>query len=231
MVRSLKRVTRKDIRRPDQFVTFTGRLFHLVEEHRNAFVASLALILLVVLGLWGWDSYRSRQNRLAAQQYSRAVTLYRDGKFREALETLSHLNIYRSSPYTRFGLFYQANAHIALKEPAKAIEALQELLRQERKDPLLRQLAFMELGTTQERAGQCGEAAQSFSEAEKISGPFREEALLGKARCSTQNRDLNEALKSYRQYLTNYPASERIAAISLQIQELEAKVSQASPGK
>ncbi|MGH7772584.1 MAG: tetratricopeptide repeat protein [Candidatus Binatia bacterium] len=231
MVRPLKRFTRKDIRQPDQFVTFTRRLFHLAEGHRYAFVASLALILVGALALWGWDSYRSRQNRLAAQHYSRAVSLYRDGKFREAIEALSDLNIYRSSPYSRFGLFYQANSHIALKEPARAIEALQELLRRERKDPLLRQLAFMALGTTQERAGQCGEAVPTFSQAEKISGPFKEEALLGKARCSVQNRDPNEALKSYRQYLTDYPASERITAISLQIQELETKVREAGPGK
>jgi len=70
-----------------------------------------------------------------------------------------------------------------------------------------------------------------FAEAEKIAGPFKDDALLGKARCSLQIQDPKGALASYRQYLTNYPGSERSGEISLRIQEVEAKIGPGSTGK
>lgn len=220
----MKKITRKDIRRPDQFVTLAGKSFHLFRQHKTSFLVSVALIISVLLALWGWDLYRGRQNHLAAQEYSRALTLYHDGKYREALDALAHVSIYRSSPYSRLGLLYQSHSHVALQETAKAIATLQQLLNRERKEPFLRQLAFVTLAYAQERTGQCPEATRSFTEAQKLPGPFKEEAILGKARCFAQSQDFKAALNSYRQYLTDYPASERISEIALRVQELEAKV-------
>ncbi len=69
-----------------------------------------------------------------------------------------------------------------------------------------------------------------FAEAEKIAAPFRDEAILGKARCNLETQELKGALESYRQYLASYPSGERAGEISLRVQELEAKVA-ASGGK
>lgn len=224
MIRSPKRIRRKDIRRPDQFVTLARKLFDLTKEYKSLFLASVALLVAVLLALWGWNFYRERQDRLAAQQYSRALILYHDGKHREALDVLAHVSRSRSSLYSRLGLLYQAHSHIALQESAKAAAALQELLHRERKDHFLRQLAFLTLAYAQERTGQCQEASRNFTEAEKLQGPFKEEAILGKARCYAQSHNFKEALNSYRQYLTSYPGSERISEISLKIQEIEEKI-------
>ncbi|MFQ5902377.1 MAG: tetratricopeptide repeat protein [Candidatus Binatia bacterium] len=229
MVRSHKRITRRDIRRPDQFVTLTGRLFRLFEKHKAAFAGSLALIIAVFLSLWGWNYYTGRQNRLAAEQYSNALALYHDGQYRKALDALDQVKAYRWSTYSRLALLYQANSYIALKEPAKAVAAIQELLHKEKKETFVRQLGLMTLGYAQEAAGQCKEAVQSFAEAEKLQGVFREEALLGRARCSAKSRDFKGALDSYRLHLTNYPTSERNSEILLRIQEIEAKVNEAAP--
>jgi predicted negative regulator of RcsB-dependent stress response len=231
MVRSPKRITRKDIRRPDRFVTLTRTLFDLFAEHRTPVLLSLTLVLVLLAGLWGWDFYKGRQNRIAAEQYSRALSLYHQGKYRESLNAFAQVVSYRQSRYSPLALLYQANSYLALKEPAKAVETFQEFLRRERREPFLRQLAFLTLGHTQETAGQCKAAVVSFAEAAKLDGAFKEEALLGKARCSAQNRDLNEALNAYRQYLSSYPGSDRIGEISLRIQEIEAKSREAVRGK
>lgn len=231
MIRSPKRVTRKDIRRPDQFVTLTGKIFTFLRQHRTESLASLALIIALASALLAWDFYQTRQNRLASQEYSKAIALYHEGKYREALEALARVSVYRSTIYSRLGLLYQAKSYVALKEDDKALGALQELLQRERKDPFLRQLALMTMAHIQEGAGKCADAAPHLAEAEKIDGPFKEEALLGKARCKLQNNDLKEALSSYRQYLNNYPGSERVSEIALKIQDLEAKVGGETGGK
>ena len=231
MVRAPKRITRKDLRRPDQFVTLTGKLLVLFRQHKTASFAASAVVIAVFLTLWGLDLYLSRQNRLGAQEYSHALALYHSGKHREALGALSRVGVYRYSVYSRLALLYQANSYIALKEPTKAVPILQQLLNKEKKDPFLRQLAFLTLGYAQERAGRCQESIQSFAAAEKLAGPFKEDAILGKGRCAAQNRDLKEALSSYRQYLASYPGSEKSAEIALRIQELEANLKDSNPGK
>lgn len=224
MASSPKRITRKDIRRPDQFVTLTGKILHLASAYRTRSIVCLALLLAVLLGLWGWDSYRQRQNRLAAREYSRAMSLYRSGKYTEAIDAFVQVKRYNSSAYGSFSLLYQANSYIAAGDSAKATEAVQELLQRERKDTFLRQIALLTLGSFQEKAGRCKEAVSNFAAAESIAGPFKDEALLAKARCSIQNQDFKEGLNAYRQYLTSFPGSERANEITLRVQEIEGKI-------
>jgi predicted negative regulator of RcsB-dependent stress response len=181
--------------------------------------------------MWGWGLYRNRQDRLAEREFSLALDLYHNSKYREALEALARLDIYRSSHYNDLGLLYQAHTYIALKDTSKAEERLRELLRREKKDPLLRQLGLVTLAYIQERSGHCKEAVQSFSEAEALQAPFKEEALLGKARCSAQTQNYKEALNSYRQFILNYPGSERANEVTLLAQEMESKVSEGGAGK
>ena len=224
MARSPKRISRRDIRKPDQFVTLTGEILRFLGEHKTAGIAALALILLVLLGLWGWDSYRQRQNRLAAREYSRAMSLYRSAKYTEAIDAFVKVKGYNSSPYNSFSLLYQANSYMSAGDPIKAAAAIDELLQKERKDTFVRQLGLLTLATIQERTGQCQEAVRNYAGAERIAGPFKDEALLGKARCSIQNQDLKGALNSYRQYLTSFPASERAGEITLRVQEIEGRI-------
>ena len=231
MASSPKKIRRKDIRKPDQFVTLTGKIFHLASEYRTQSIVGGALLLTVLLGLWGWDAYRQRQNRLVAVEYAHALSLYRKGQYTKALDAFAQVRNYSSSPYSRLALLYQANSYFAMQDSAKAVAALQELLRREKKEGFLRQLGFLTLASLQERSDRCKEAGGNYAEAEKIAGPFKDEALLGKARCSFQNGDFKEALSSYRQYLTNYPGSERSNEVSLRIPEIEEKIAAGNGAK
>ena len=231
MAHASKRLSRRDIRRPDQFVALTGRFFHFVTHYKTNFIAAAAAIIIILLGLWGWEAYHTRQNRLAAREYGSALSLYHEGKYLQAVDAFVRLKSYSASSYSRLAILYQANSYLALEDPLKAIATLEELLQRERKETFLRQIGLLTLASLQERTGRCKEAVSRFAEAEKIAGPFKDDALLGKARCSLQNSDLKEALNSYRQYLTNYPGSERSGEISLRIQEVEAKIGPGSSGK
>ena len=224
MIRSPKRVTRKDLRQPDQFVTFTSRSVDFARKNTGPLLAGLSLIVVSVIGVWGWNFYRATQDRLASQQYSRALDLYHGGKYREALTELSQVASYRSPTYRSLSLLYQGSSYAALEDPKKAEDALKEFLSRERKDQLLRQVALMTLGYTQEKTGRCPEAAASFAEAEKLAGPFKEDALAAKARCSLQVGNYQEALRSYNQILTSFSGSEKSGEISLMVREIEGKM-------
>ena len=228
MLRSPKRITRKEIKQPDQFVTLTRECISFLTSHRTVLIASLSVLAATLAIFLGWDVYRGRQNRLAAAEYARAVAFYHKGNYKEALEALNRLQIYRATVYSRLGLLYTANSRAALQDDAKAVEALQQLIATEKKEPVLRQAALTSLAYTQETKGQCQEAASSFGEAEKIDGPLRGDATLGKARCSQLTGNFKEALASYRKFLTDNPASDRVNEISVRVQELEAKAAEGS---
>jgi predicted negative regulator of RcsB-dependent stress response len=230
MVRSPRRITRKEIRRPDPFITLTRRLFDLFTAHKAIFLSGTAVVAAILLALWGWELYTDRQNRLAAQQFSLALSLYHNSQYREALDALQKLDIYRSSRYRPFGLLYQAHTYMALNDSPKADQAVQEFLRTETRDFFLRQLALLTLAHNQERTGRCKEAIETYAQAEALQAPFKEEALLGKARCSGQLQNFTEALNAYRQFTINYPTSERAKEAALLAQQMEVKAS-ASGGK
>ncbi|MBI2209526.1 MAG: tetratricopeptide repeat protein [Deltaproteobacteria bacterium] len=230
MARSPRRITRRDIRKPDQFVAVTGEIFHFVKQKRKPFIGAAAAVVLALVGLWGWDAYAQRQNHLAAKDYVQGVNLYHAGKYADAVQRFDKAKEYTLSSYSAPALLYQANSYLALGDPAKAAASLAELLQQERKQSLLRQLGLLSLAYLHETAGNCKEAGPSFAEAEKIVAPFTDEAILGKARCGMETQDLKGALESYRQYLTSYPAGDRVGEVTIRVQELEAKVA-ASGGK
>ncbi|HEX2384925.1 MAG TPA: tetratricopeptide repeat protein, partial [Candidatus Binatia bacterium] len=193
-----RRITRKDLRQPDSFVLLARRFVAFAKENRNALAAAAVVVVFVVGALFGWELYKSRQNRLAAEEYGRAVDLYHLGKYKEALDALGRLEIYRSSYYSRLGLLYQANAQAAMQDTGRAAETLRQLLDREKKDPMLRQSAYLALGYNQEQREQWGDAAQSFTEAEKIPGPLQSDATLGKGRSYLQTGNLKEAAAAYK---------------------------------
>ena len=209
-------------------MTLLRRGMLLSKTHRAALASAIAIFVALAALLLGWDFYRSRQNRLASEEYARAVDLYHAGKYKEALEALNRLEIYRSSFYSRLGMLYSANAQASLQDTNRAVETLQRLLSKESKEPLVRQGAYASLGYLQEERGQFAEAAASFGEAEKIVGPLTSDATLGRARANRLAGNLKEASASYRKFLTDNPDSERASEIAVRIQELEAKAGAAA---
>lgn len=224
MVRVRKRITRKEISQPDQFITFTSRCFRFFAQYRARILLALSLVIAAFLTIWGFSLYSAHQNRLAAREYSRALTAYRGGKYLDALDGFARLSAYRRSDYSRLALLYSAQSHIALKQPSEAVPVLQEFLEKERVNPYLRQLALVTLGYVHEKAGNCPQAVKAFTEARNLIGPLREDALLATARCSSQNGDLMEALHAYKAYLSSFPVSPRTMEVRLRIQEIEAKM-------
>ncbi len=225
-----RRISRKDIRQPDSFVLLSRRLLAFAKANRSAVVAAGAVVFVVIVALVGWQLYKSRQNRLAAEEYVRAVDFYHNGKYKEALDALGRLEIYRSSYYSRLGLLYQANAQAALADTGRAAETLHRLLDQEKKDPLLRQSAYVALAYNQEQRSQWADAAQSFAEAEKLPGPLKSDATLGKGQSYEQTGNLKEAVAAYKKFLTDNPDSDRSSEITVRLQELQAKIAQ-TPAK
>lgn len=223
MAQSPKRVTRKDLRRPDQFVTLTGEVFDFLRAHRRGSMIAVGTILAAFLLYGAWDLYRSRQLRLAAQSYAQALALFEEQKYREAVGAFEQLSKSAPGAYKSLSLLYLGNSHIALGAPQRAVPHLQRLTERSSSRDYIRQLGLLSLGYAFEKSGDFTAASKSFAAAETAGGPFTEESLLGKARASAQAGDRRTALEAYKKYLLTFAGSDRSAEISLRVRELETR--------
>ena len=143
------------------------------------------------------------------------------------LAAFEKVQSYRWSRYAALAYLYQANSFLALKDFDKAINAAQRFVAATKPDSFYRQTGLITLAYVEETKRQCKEAAGHYTEAEKISGPFRAAAIMGRARCAEQLGDVKGALAAYKDYLREQPGS----LLSLRVAELEAKAASQAAAK
>ena len=202
-------------------MVLTGQCLDLIKAYRTQLIALGAVVVVVAVAVLGWQYYRGYQRDLASQDYNNALREYQEGRYQEALESFTSLRTRGEPPYDALADLYVANSHIALDQPAKAVEALESSLENDRTD-FLNQVRLVTLGLAQEMNGSCEEAVQSLSRALEHPGPLRQEALLGKARCTVQMGKVQEAADAYKAYLKEFPEGETVE-IALQMQQLEGR--------
>ena len=219
MATARRRLTRKDLRQPDWFQITTEKALDLYASHRARVLAAGAGLVVLLLAVWGWQIFKQRQDTRASAEFGQAIGLYQEGKHREAAAALEKVESYRWSRYAALAYLYQANSFLAVKDFDKAINAAQRFIAATKPDSFYRQTGLITLAYAEETKRQCKEAVGHYADAEKISGPFRAAAIMGRARCAEQLGDVKAALAAYKDYLREQPGS----LLSLRVAELEAK--------
>ena len=217
MATASKRITRKELRQPDWFQVNSEKAIDYFESHKGIVFGAIGAVILILVIMWSWQSFKDRQNITAAQEYTKAVELYQSAKFSEALGAFEKVQSYRWSRYAGLAHLYQANIHLAKSDLDKALNSAQRAVTATRPNTLYRQLALMALASAQERQNQCKTAIEHFSEAHKIAGALQSSALLGKARCAEQLGDKVMMIATYKEYLKDNPGS----PLALKLAELE----------
>lgn len=227
MATASRRITRKELRQPDWFHVATQNALDQFNRHRLKVLAVLAALLLVILIISGWQIFKARHNAAASKEFGAALSLYQSQNYREAIAAFQKVQGYRWSRYAALAYLYEANSYLSLNEPDKASAPAQRYLLATSPDTLYRQIALMTLANIEEKQNQCKQAIARYGEAERINGPLRQEARLGKARCAEATADIPGAISSYRDYLKEFPES----MITLRVAELEAKMAAQGSGK
>jgi predicted negative regulator of RcsB-dependent stress response len=225
MASTSRRLSRKELRQPDWFQTATESALGLYEEHRLKVFLGVGAIVVLLLGTWGWKAFKERQDAMAALEFSQAVTQYHAGKYSEALASLTKVQTYRWSRYANLAHLYEANSHLAMNDLAKATSAAQRFIVGTKQNSLMRELGLLTLGVIEERKSQCKEAIKHYAEAQKIKGAFATRAFLGEARCAVEIGDLRAGIAAYRQSLKDQPESAFATYVTVQIADLESKLS------
>jgi predicted negative regulator of RcsB-dependent stress response len=231
MASTSRRLTRKELRQPDWFQTVTEDAFEFYQRQRFAVYLGLAVVILLLLGIWGWAVFKERQDSMAAQEFGHAMTQYHAGKYREAIAGLEKVQTYRWSRYANLAHLYEANSYLALNDFTKATNAAQRFIVGTDQNSLMHQIGLLTLADIEERQSQCKEAIKNYTEAAKIKGAFTDRAILGEARCAVQMGDVKGGIAAYRQLLKDQAESPLTSYVRFQISELESKIAAQPVGK
>jgi len=207
-----EKLTRKDLRQPDEFQTLSRQALEWVEQNRNVVIAALGAVIVVLIAVVAYRMISQSREASAATAYAEARTLLNDKKYADASARFDEVaNRYSSTSYGALAVLERGNALLLNGQPADAVAAYQRYLQSSPLTDYLRQLGHTRLGYAQEQLGKPGEAAQSFMTAASELGPFTAEALFGAARNAEAGGDSAKAKDLYAQLLEKHPTTEHRA--------------------
>lgn len=209
MARTEQRLTRKDLRAPDEFQTLTRQGMDFVEANRTAVMAALGAAIVLLLAIVAFRMISQSREASASAAYSEARGLLADKKYDEAagrFETVA--TQYSGTSYGPLALLERGNALLLADKATDAASAYEAFLRTSPSTDYLRQLAHTRLGYAQEKLGKASEAQTAFTTAASEKGPFTGEALFGAARNAEAAGDGAKAKDLYGQLLEKFPTTE-----------------------
>ncbi|NNE34164.1 MAG: hypothetical protein HKN13_02940, partial [Rhodothermales bacterium] len=81
-----KKISRRQELRQDTVVTFSARVWDFVDKNRSIAYGVLGAIVLVVVGILGYQYLQAQRTAEAQEFLAPAVRLYEQGNYREALD-------------------------------------------------------------------------------------------------------------------------------------------------
>lgn len=98
--------------------------------------AVLALALVVALGFWGWEQFKTSQGEKAAVAYDRGLEALEAGNLAGAEVAFAEAQKVGNSAYKALALNQRAGVALAQSKPTEAVELLDQAARADR-DPIL----------------------------------------------------------------------------------------------
>ncbi len=209
MARTEHRLTRKDLRQPDEFQTLSRQALAFVETNRTAVIAALAAIIVLLLAIVAYRMISQSREASASAEYTEARGLLTNKKYGDAAIKFEDIATrYGGTSYGPLAVLERANALLLADQAADAVTAYEKFLQSSPPTDYLRQLAHTRLGYANEKLGKPADAERMFTTAASEPGPFAAEALLGAARNAEAGNETDKAKDLYSQLLEKYPTSE-----------------------
>ncbi|HVM96330.1 MAG TPA: tetratricopeptide repeat protein [Candidatus Acidoferrales bacterium] len=217
-----RRFRRKDLKRPDEFVSRGRQVLQWVQENLRTVTYAAGGVALVLLIIAGTISMRSARLRQANDDLSRALADFRNARYAQAATQFAEVaQRWPSTAAGRIAVLYGANADLNTNDFATAETLLQSLLNATAWPPYLQQEALLSLGYALERKADYAAAAGRYAEAAGLEGPYTPMAILGEARTRQQAGDKEKARALYERFTREFPQAPETDLVAQQIESLK----------
>lgn len=245
-----RNIDRKELKHPDQFLTFWTRVGAWIAARRIQVIGGLAGLLVASIAIWGVSAYMTKKaasNSLAFSRIERiasAELLPEKGEPPKKDDGLPHFKTEGErvgAALKEVDAFLAAHGSSSLKEEALLLKAKYLLTLGKHSEALaiykdqlggidarLRFVAREGLGYAQEAAGQIDDAIATFTaladESQQAPGAFyRDRALFAKARLLQLKGNGKDAQKLFKEILEKAPTTPLKEEIAQRLAALEDK--------
>ena len=196
---------RKQLRRPDEFITTTRRIVEWTRQNSTTAIAVTggAVALLLAIGFYG--SFQDSQGRESNADLASGIATFSAGEFgRAAAQFAKATEQWSDTHVAGIARLLEADSKLRTGDAEGAIEALRGL------DPaglpfyLRQQSKFVWAGALEQQK-KWSEAADRYAAAAASEGPYTGDALVGEARCRANAGEVERARELYRTVVEQYP--------------------------
>lgn len=219
-----KKITKQELKKPDEFYSFSWKTLNYILEHKKEFYIALAIFVLVSVLSGSFYAYRSVREAKAEQIYSSAYNTYfqrgNKDEYLKAIEIYEQLTKeYPNSHASVLAFYNMGNIYFELEEPDKAIDAYKSFLKNFRENDILEPLAYCGLGYCHEMKKDYENALKYFQDFGKtLNGKgFKVLSYINTARIYGEMNDKEKAMEYYEKALseTADPGTEMLIKIKM----------------
>ena len=181
-----KRIDRRDLKGPDEFVVTVGRLMSWGRRHQRTLTLGVGAVavLVAVVTLLGWNSARRTQQ--AAERFRQAYSAFQNEDYGVAAAEFESLATgYARTSFGKLAALYRGHSLRADGDADAAAISYRIFVDSGAGSDDLRQAALFALGQLREDTASTGEAIDLYRQAAALDGPYQQEASLGAARLMT----------------------------------------------
>ena len=207
MAKKIK-LTRKEIKSPDEFRKSISTIVEFVSDHYVKFLLGGSVIVIIIIAIFAINFYREGQDLKANSRFQSAVADYTAGKTDTALsEFTGIMDKYPESKISDIALYYIGLINFENGKYDEAIRRLNEFLSIENTDTILKDAANYTIGVANYKKGSWQAAVESFSKLNSDDSPYAKQARLLLALALEKQGKRDEAEEIYQEVLTGFSPS------------------------
>ncbi len=208
-----KKIIKKKLKKPDEFITLTERAFHFATRHSKSIAIGTGVVLMLLLFFFLFQKWGEKNEanayqmfRLAEETYRTVSSPYREGSLQEYKAVLEKfdevITKFPGTSYGKIAILYKGNIYLRLGEFENAIAAYEGFLRKIGKGKLYRSFAMNGLGYSYEGKKEYEKAARAYQEVIALGESFESaDAYLGLGRCYEKLGKTKEAVENYKNFM------------------------------
>jgi tetratricopeptide (TPR) repeat protein len=227
--RHYSKLTRKDLKAPDEFLHATGRLLSFAGQYLRTIALILGGIIACIVIVWGLFAYFRGTEREAFTSLWRIEAQLRQVPDAsvvpvtavEHLQQIAHQ--FGAGGARGYAWLYLGHVHYRQGDYNSAASAYSQAVAQAQPGNLLWTLASLGTAYTVEARGEFKQAQEAYQRviSAKPLG-FLMEAYLGKGRAAEQNHDTDTALAAYTAVVEQFPSRAEALGIANKVEALKA---------
>jgi tetratricopeptide (TPR) repeat protein len=230
---STKKIIKKKLKEPDEFITLTERAYLSVTQHAKPIAVGAGVVLVLLLLVFFFQKWEKKNAEEAYQMFNSVLETYqmvsspyREGSSQEYKNVLERFNEvatkFPKTPGGKLAVLYKGNIDLRLGEFDEAIKAYESYLPKAGKEKLYRAFAMEGLGYSYEGKRDYEKAMNAFQKVVDLGEGFQlPNAYLGLGRCCEKLGKTREALENYKSFIKTSEKSQMANIVLRKISSLE----------